>query len=124
MGVFVNHTNHPFENWSDEQMEAARQYGEVIDVNFPAVEAGWDEAAVDSLARENARCILAMQPSAVLVQGEFTYSYALIGYLLKAGADVLAACSERCTECFVNEQQETIRRSVYKFVRFRSYKTV
>ncbi|MGM9580864.1 MAG: CRISPR-associated protein [Anaerovibrio sp.] len=124
MGIFINHTNHPSASWSEEQLQAARQYGRVIDVDFPAVEAGWDEAAVDSLARETAGRILAMQPSAVLVQGEFTYSYALIGYLLKAGADVLAACSERCTECFVNERQETIRRSVYKFVRFRSYKTV
>lgn len=62
------------------------------------------------------------KPSAVLVQGEFTYSYAIIGYLLQAKIDVLAACSERCTECFVNEQQETVKRSVYKFVRFRSYR--
>ena len=93
-----------------------------MEVAFPQTEATWDEAEVDSLARENAGRILALKPSAVLVQGEFTYSYAIIGYLLKAKIDVLAACSERCTECFVNEQQETVKRSVYKFVRFRSYR--
>lgn len=122
MGIFINHTNHPSASWSEEQMQAARQYGDIMEVAFPQIEAAWDEAEVDSLARENAGRILALKPSAVLVQGEFTYSYAIIGYLLKAKIDVLAACSERCTECFVNEQQETVKRSVYKFVRFRSYR--
>lgn len=122
MGVFINHTNHPLAGWSEEQLQTARQYGDIMEVAFPQIEAVWDEAEVDSLARENAGRILALKPSAVLVQGEFTYSYAIIGYLLQAKVDVLAACSERCTECFVNEQQETVKRSVYKFVRFRSYR--
>ena len=122
MGVFINHTNHPLAGWSEEQLQAARQYGDIMEVAFPQIEAAWDEAEVDRLARENAGRILALKPSAVLVQGEFTYSYAIIGYLLQSKVDVLAACSERCTECFVNEQQETVKRSVYKFVRFRSYK--
>ena len=37
MGVFVNFSNHPSLRWSDEQLKVARQqYGEIIDVPFPA----------------------------------------------------------------------------------------
>ena len=122
MDLFINHTNHPSAQWSEEQLQAARQYGDVVDVPFPQIEAGLSEAEVHDMAEAAAGRIAELKPSAVLVQGEFTYSYAIIGYLLKAKIDVLAACSERCTECFVNEQQETVKRSVYKFVRFRSYR--
>ena len=121
MDLFINHTNHPSAQWSEEQLQAARQYGDVVDVPFPQIEAGLSEAEVHDIAEAAAGRIAELNPSAVLVQGEFTYSYAIIGYLLQAKVDVLAACSERCTECFVNEKQETVKRSIYKFVRFRSY---
>ena len=65
--------------------------------------------------------MLPLEPSAVLVQGEFTYSYALIKLLQEAGITVLAACSERQTVTTVNAKHETVRQSVFSFVQFRSY---
>lgn len=121
MRVFINHTNHPSALWSEAQLKAAERYGRIRDIPFPAVEPEWDEAEIGRLAREQAERIVADEPAAVLVQGEFTYSYALIGLLQKAGITVLAACSRRCTESSVNEQQETVCRSVFRFVRFRRY---
>ena len=32
--MFINHTNHP-SHWLDEQLAAAHQYGEVVDIPFP-----------------------------------------------------------------------------------------
>lgn len=121
MRVFINHTNHPSANWSEAQLKAAEKYGRIRDIPFPAIEPDWDEAEIGRMAREQAKHIVAYEPAAVLVQGEFTYSYALIGLLQKAGIEVLAACSRRCTESVVNEQQETVCRSVFRFVRFRRY---
>lgn len=121
MRNFINYTNHPSVNWSEAQRQAAQIYGEIMDMDFPEIEPQWDEEQVASLACQQAEKIIAQKPVAVLVQGEFTFSYALISLLLQAGIRVLAACSQRCTDSVINEKQETIRRSVFKFVRFRQY---
>ena len=121
MRNFINYTNHPSANWSEAQRQAAQIYGEIMDMDFPEIEPQWDEEQVASLACQQAEEIIALKPAAVLVQGEFTFSYALISLLQQAGIRVLAACSQRCTESVINEKQETIRRSVFKFVRFRQY---
>ena len=121
MRNFINYTNHPSANWSEAQRQAAQIYGEIMDMDFPEIEPQWDEEQVASLACQQAEEIIALKPAAGLVQGEFTFSYALISLLQQAGIRVLAACSQRCTESVINEKQETIRRSVFKFVRFRQY---
>ena len=121
MRNFINYTNHPSANWSEAQRQAAQLYGEIMDMDFPEIEPQWDEEQVASLACQQAEEIIAQKPVAVLVQGEFTFSYMLISLLLQAGIRVLAACSQRCTESVINEKQETIRRSVFKFVGFRQY---
>lgn len=121
MRNFINYTNHPSANWSEAQRQAAQLYGDIIDMDFPEIEPHWDEEQVASLACQQAEKIIAQKPVAVLVQGEFTFSYMLISLLLQADIKVLAACSQRCTESVINEKQETIRRSIFKFVRFRQY---
>lgn len=121
MRNFINYTNHPSANWSEAQRQAAQLYGDIIDMDFPEIEPHWDEEQVASLACQQAEKIIAKKPVAVLVQGEFTFSYMLISLLLQADIKVLAACSQRCTESVINEKQETIRRSIFKFVRFRQY---
>ena len=121
MRNFINYTNHPSANRSEAQRQAARTYGEIIDMAFPEIEPHWDEEQMSFLACQQAEKIIAQKPVAVLVQGEFTFSYMLISLLLQAGIRVVAACSQRCTESVINEKQETIRRSIFKFVRFRQY---
>ena len=121
MNVFVNMTNHPSESWSKPQLEAAREYGAVIDYPFPVVEADSSPELIWEKAREIAADIKTIQPKAVLVQGEFTLTHALVQLLQEVGILCLAACSERCTISTVNEAGETIRKSVFRFVRFRSY---
>lgn len=121
MAVFINHTNHPSAQWSEEQLQAARQYGDVVDLPFPQIEAGLSEAEVHDMAEAAAGRIAVLKPSAVMVQGEFTYSYALIRLLQAAGIRVVAACSERQTIAALNERQETVKKSVFKFVQFRVY---
>lgn len=121
MDLFINHTNHPSAQWSEEQLQAARQYGDVVDVPFPQIEAGLSEAEVHDMAEAAAGRIAELKPSAVLVQGEFTYSYALIRLLQMAGIRAVAACSERQTIAALNEKQETVKKSVFKFVQFRVY---
>ena len=121
MTTFINHTNHPSSRWEEGQRQAAETYGTIIDLPFPRIPADWDAQAVHHLAEENAREILARKPMAVLVQGEFTYTFALVCLLKDAEIAVLSACSERLVNERVDENGETIRESRFLFRRFRAY---
>lgn len=44
--MFINFSNHPSANWSREQLEAARRYGEVADLSFPVIESSFTNIGV------------------------------------------------------------------------------
>ena len=52
--MFINHTNHLTQYWSQEQLAAAHQYGEVIDLPFPSVDPQASSSEVMDLAQEYA----------------------------------------------------------------------
>ncbi len=118
--MFINHTNHLSQYWSQEQLAEAHQYGEVIDLPFPSIDPQASSDEVMDLAQEYAGRIIALHPSAVLCQGEFVYCHALVERLLAVGITVLAATSERVVEEFshngINE-----KRVNFQFVQFREY---
>ena len=121
MGCFINFSNHPSKLWLDQQREAAQSYGEIIDLSFPAIQADASEEEVLMLAGSYCDKILSMDPAAVMCQGEFTLSYAVIQQLLKKGVCCVAACSDRVT----TEKQEdgkTVKQAAFVFVRFREYR--
>jgi hypothetical protein len=119
--MFVNFSNHPYKTWSSEQLDAARQFGDIADIAFPKVESSADEQAVASLARDYANKIISLSPEAVLCQGEFTLAYAVIALLISKGIRVLAACSQRTVIDTVAADGSTHETAVFKFTRFREY---
>lgn len=121
LNAFINHTNHPSSRWEEGQRQAAEAYGTIDDLPFPAIPADGTEEEVRRLAEENAETILARRPSAVLVQGEFSYTFALVRILKEAGIPTLSACSERHVTERTDENGETIRESRFSFCRFRAY---
>lgn len=114
--TFVNFTNHPSGKWEPKQRQSALEYGEIVDLLFPEVDAEADEAGIDDMAASYVRKILELQPSAVLCQGEFCLSFQVATRLKAQGITVLAACSKR--EVKVNGN---IKEATFKFVRFRRY---
>ena len=119
--VFVNHTNHAALNWSAEQRSAAETFGEIVDVPFPEIPPQADEFAVAELAAENLREILKLRPAAVLCQGEFNYTFALVTALKEKNIPVLAATSERVTTETSLPDGSSKKVSVFRFVHFRRY---
>ena len=119
--AFINHTNHPSSRWEEGQKREAEGYGTIVDLPFPAIPPDWSKDEVCRLAEENAYGILTRRPSAVLVQGEFSYTVALVERLKAAGILVLSACSERLVHERVDENGETIRESRFVFRCFRTY---
>ena len=88
--TFVNFTNHPADTWDSAQLSAARKYGEIAELAFPAVNSRASEKDIAALADELSEKIIAMNPSAVMCQGEFTLAYAVISRLRKNGISCTA----------------------------------
>lgn len=120
--MLLNCSNHASQKWNIEQRKAAGKWGEIVDYPFPNVPANADETYIAEQAAVIAEDIKALQPSAVLCQGEFTLSYVLITKLLKTGIPVVAACSERKVEETVLADGSTEKRAAFHFVKFREYR--
>lgn len=119
--MFINYSNHPSALWSKEQLAAAAVYGQIRDIPFLSVFPDLDEYGVSALAEQEYEKIMALQPDAVMCQGEFTLAFALIDRLLDAHIPVLAACSQRETKERITDTGETERISTFRFIRFRQY---
>lgn len=118
--MFINHTNHSSKYWSDEQLVAARQYGNVIDMPFPRIDPLASTKDIAQLAQDYAGRIIALHPTAVLCQGEFIYCHVLVERLLAVGITVLAATSERVVEESYHDgiNEKTVN---FRFAQFREY---
>ena len=118
--MIINLTNHSAAYWNDEQLAAARKWGEVYDYPFPCVPPDVLEGDISEIADGLCKKVEEMHPEAVICQGEFTLTFALVTRLLKKGIPVLAACSERrARESLVGNVVEKI--SEYEFQGFRRY---
>lgn len=119
--VFINCSNHPSETWCAEQKKAAEEYGKIVDICFPEVDPGWTNAQVNAEAERICGEIDQYNAAAVMCQGEFTLTYAIISRLKENGITVLAACSRRRTEEIINEDGSTQKKALYSFEGFREF---
>lgn len=121
--IFVNFSNHPSKNWSNEQISAAKRIvsgGSIVDIAFPQVSGDADESEISRTANKYAKEIISLNPSAVMCQGEFGICLEVVTTLKNNGIKVLYSCSERKTvETVIDNRTE--KTSVFKFVRFREY---
>jgi len=118
--MFINLTNHPSSEWSEEQLKAAQQYGEVIDIPFPLVDEQATETEIKRLADEYVSIVKSkgnVQDLTVHIMGEQTLCYALISKLQKEGIRCVASCTEH--DNFINKQGQKV--STFHFARFREY---
>ena len=119
--IFVNHTNHASSKWSAEQKAAAETFGRIVDLPFPEVPPNFSAEEVRQMVLKNLQEILKFAPVAVLCQGEFSYTVAMVEALKKNSIPVMAATSERVVSEIVEEDGSTKRISIFQFVRFRLY---
>ena len=118
--MFINLTNHPSSEWSDEQMKAARKYGQIVDIPFPRINERATEDEINNLAEKYLATIKSkgkIHDLTVHIMGEQTFCYALISKLQKDGIRCVASSTERDT--YINEKGQKV--SVFHFARFREY---
>ena len=118
--MFINLSNHPSSKWSEEQTEAALQFGDIVDLPFPQVDPNGDETYIARLANEYCQKVTnlaACKPVAVHLMGEMTLTFALAKLLKAIGVPCMAATTERV----VVENEPGVKTAIFRFVRFRKY---
>ena len=118
---FVNFSNHLSQYWNEEQLDAAYQFGEIVDIPFPSVNGYASTDEIISLATDMCSKISLYKPKAVMVQGEFTLTYHVVRMLKEKGIRVVAACSERDAIEQKLPDGTAKKVSVFRFVQFRNY---
>ena len=124
----INFSNHPYERWSDRQKDAARVYGDTVDMPFYAVPAKATEEDISEMSYGAVKDIEERinystdAEVAVMVQGEFTLTYAVVSTLLKRHVRVISACSERRVTESVDNEGNPIKQVDFRFERFREYR--
>ena len=116
--MLLNFTNHPYDNWTEKQKEEAiRLYGNVVDLPFPNIPPEATEEDIKQLAEEYLQKIIDLNPTAVHIQGEFTFTNRMVKLLTDAGITCIASTTNR----IVVENPDGTRTYKFEFVRFREY---
>lgn len=119
--LFLNLTNHPSALWRNRQLEAARTYGEIIDMPFPMIDETDDETCISALADEYLQKILDLAKDknvTVHLMGELTFTFALLKRLQEHGIPCVASTSKRIVK---EETAERKGEVIFQFERFRRY---
>ena len=119
--LLINLSNHPYETWGDKQKNAAAEYGEVIDMAFPMVDANDDEAYIKTLADDFFQRIIEYAEKykvTVHLMGELTFTFALLKLLQERGIGCIASTSKRIVKEEVPGKKEEV---IFEFERFREY---
>lgn len=122
--LFINLSNHPTKNWSDQQLMSAEEYGEVIDMRFPEVDPDASEIDLDCLACEVVDRIMlrsrryegTADEMTVHVMGEMTLTYRIVELLKDEGVLCLASTTRRNVV-----EDGNSKTSVFEFRQFRRY---
>jgi len=118
--MLVNLSNHPSQYWGDRQREAARCFGEVVDLPFPAVAPNASSPELLSLAQTCVEIILSMgetEDITVHVMGEMTFTFLVVARLKALGIRCVASTTERKT----TYNDDGTKVSEFQFVKFREY---
>jgi RNase P subunit RPR2 len=118
--MLLNLSNHPSNNWPENQRSAALQYGEIIDMPFPNISPNATQEEIETLAQEYLEQIKNMaqhQQVTVHLMGELTFCFNLVQLLKREGIPCVASTTERIAV----EAEDGSKTSQFKFVQFRPY---
>lgn len=118
--MLINLSNHPSRYWDDRQREAARCYGDVIDISFPAIAPNASNDELQVLVQACAERIVSLDETeniTVHVMGEMTFTYLVVAKLKEMGIKCIASTTQRKT----TYNDDGTKLSEFSFVKFREY---
>lgn len=123
--MFINISNHPSEKWGKEQIEAANEYGKIVDITFPNVSPEASALEVEDIAYGLLEDIREMENfykeecRMVHLVGEPTLTVAAVSLILSH----YPVCTST-TKRIVTENQDGTITKAFKFERFREYRVL
>lgn len=118
--LLINLSNHPSAGWEARQREAAQVYGEIEDMDFPAIPPVAGEREITDLAEEYVARIeerAETRDVTVHIMGEMTFCYAIITRLQPLGIPCIASTTRRQ----VTETADGVKEVRFDFETFRKY---
>lgn len=119
--MLLNFTNHPSSEWQKNQLDAAEEFGGVLDFPFPSVEPQASSEDLQLLVARTVKEAMRLKPTAVLLAGDYTMAFMLVDAFLKLGVKVVASTTLRRSGYVVNEDGSVTKTTKFDFVRFREY---
>ncbi len=120
--IFINLSNHPYSQWSEEQLEAAKNYGECVDLPFPQIDPMSNDEDIEKLVDEYTNKIFEIGQGknvTVHVMGEMSFTFAIITRLKEVGIRCVCSTSYR----LVKDEGNGKRYVEFIFKKFRNYGT-
>lgn len=119
--MFINFSNHPSSGWLKEQLAAAQEYGEIVDIDFPNINPEFTSSILSQLADEAVVTITSYGKDIIVhIMGEMTFTYAVVSRLKGLGIKCVASTTARNPEKVIIKPDGT-KISEFKFVQFREY---
>lgn len=118
--LFINLSNHPSSQWKEEQLCAAREYGDIMDMPFPQVNPDATAEEVNSIADDLVDKIKVLGDDndvVVHVMGEMGLTYKIVRKLGFLGIRCVCSTSYRV----VKDEEDGKRVVEFHFERFREY---
>ena len=118
--MLINRSNHPSQYWGNRQREAARCYGDVVDLPFPVVAPDADSQELQTLVQDSVQEILSMGDAnsiTVHIMGEMTFTFMVVTRLKELGIRCVASTTERK----VTYTSDGVKQTEFSFVQFREY---
>lgn len=118
--LLINLSNHPSADWGARQREAAEMYGEIEDMDFPAIPPEVGEIEITDLAEEYVSRIeerAETRDVTVHIMGEMTFCYAVITRLQPLGIPCIASTTRRQ----ITEAADGVKEVHFDFETFRKY---
>lgn len=117
--IFLNLSNHPSSEWEEAQTAAAREYGDIVDMEFPKVPTEATSKEVGEMADNTVAQLISKYNDCSLtvhVMGEMTLTYAMVGRLKSSGITCVASTTQRVATMHDNKKT-----SEFTFAGFREY---
>ena len=118
--MFINLSNHPSDLWTDNQLNKARQFGDIVDLPFPQIPASADEEFIHHLVLnyvEDIKRQFNPTTDVLHIMGEMCFSFSLIKELSTIGFTCVASTTERIVKDNGNGHKDVF----FNFVKFRKY---
>lgn len=127
--VLINLSNHPSLSWSEKQKEEAKRLFEnIVDIKFPLISPSLSSDELLPIAHDLLKEINAYMEEydevSVHIMGEFSFTFIMVQLLHSVGIMCYVSTTDRKVIEEVNDKGETIKTTVFDFVRFREYKVL